>query len=589
MGSVNAPNRFTGVDNLTQDWLFNVTDAVGVGDIMWNAGSDVARPADKITAKGSTALNQAYLAARFVGLTQQAILAVETLATKRFTIRTEGKATFPCASATFTRGTIVGVDCAAGVCLANQVIALADQTVTTSGIGVVTKDYLTATTSVEIYFVARVGTMFQLLAQTSLASFLAADITGNDSSLAITGLAGTTSAGGAIPITGGAGDGTTNLGGAVSLTGGVGAVTGAGGAASLIGGSGGATSGAGGAVTITGGAGILTGVGGVLTGASGAGGTALTSGTGAAGGALSWTSGAGGGTVTGTAGASGTLTLASGAGGAASGAGTGGATTTSTGGAGAAITITAGAGGAASGAGTSGVGGAITLTGGASGTNAAGTGAAGGAITLVGGLGVGAAAGGAVAITSGAAGATGIAGAITITVGGATAGAGSNLTCTAGNGAGGTAAGGNVNLIPGTAVSTGVPGEFQVASTAGTMEATWQQSTVAAVPVSGANYVILLARRAWRVKACAIVCSSTSTVPTVDVQKDTGTTAPGSGTTVLTGVMTFSATANTVVLGTLVSTVATLTLAAGDRLTVKFAGTVGSIINAIVSVLLVPC
>ncbi len=98
-----------------------------------------------------------------------------------------------------------------------------------------------------------------------------------------------------------------------------------------------------------------------------------------------------------------------------------------------------------------------------------------------------------------------------------------------------------------------------------------------------------LARRAYRVKSAAVCCSSSSTVPTVDIKKDTGTTAPGSGSTLLTGVITFSGTANTVVTGTLISTVATLTLAAGDRLTVSFAGTVGSIVNATVSVLLVPC
>ncbi len=90
-------------------------------------------------------------------------------------------------------------------------------------------------------------------------------------------------------------------------------------------------------------------------------------------------------------------------------------------------------------------------------------------------------------------------------------------------------------------------------------------------------------------KAASCICSSTGTVPTVDVLKDTGTTAAGAGTSVLTGVMTFNTVAQTTVTGTVSSTVATITMAAGDRLSVKWGGTVGSITGALVSVTLVPC
>jgi hypothetical protein len=106
-------------------------------------------------------------------------------------------------------------------------------------------------------------------------SMTADDITGSDSSLAIAGMPGSSSAGGAIPITGGAGNGSGNAGGAVPTTGGAGAAHttgtgGAGGAISSTGGAGGtATSGTGGA----GGAAVFT---------SGAGGLASTSGTGGA-------------------------------------------------------------------------------------------------------------------------------------------------------------------------------------------------------------------------------------------------------------------------------------------------------------------
>jgi len=118
----------------------------------------------------------------------------------------------------------------------------------------------------------------------------ASDITGEDSSLAVTGLAGNAGAGGAIAGAGGAGDGNA-AGGAVSWTGGEGAGTGDGGAASLVGGQSGegasanggavvltggtavnATTGAGGAIAITGGAGpLLANAGGAVTIMSGAG------------------------------------------------------------------------------------------------------------------------------------------------------------------------------------------------------------------------------------------------------------------------------------------------------------------------------
>jgi len=248
-------------------------------------------------------------------------------------------------------------------------------------------------------------------------------------------------------------------------------------------------------------------------------------------------------------------------------------------GAGAAITQTGGA----SGAGATGNGGASSIIGGA----ALSTNGVGGAAVMTGGAGSGTQAGGAVTITSGAAGATGVAGAVNIAVGGATAGAGSSVTITGGNGAGGTAAGGNINLVPGTAVSTGIPGEIQVNSAAGLLSVGWQQFLSASVPVSGTSYPFFVATRAFRVKAVSVYASSTTT-PTVDIFKDTGTNAPGAGTSVLTGAISFSAVANTVVNGTVSTTIATVTLAAGDRLSAKWGSTVGALTGAVINVLLTP-
>lgn len=191
------------------------------------------------------------------------------------------------------------------------------------------------------------------------------DLLGNDASLGVAGKAGSSGAGGAIAMVGGAGDGAA-AGGAITAVGGA---------------SGAGATGNGGAVTATGGA------------------AASTNGTG---GAVSMTGGAGTGT-----GAGGAASLVGGAGGA-SGTGAGGA-----------VALTGGA----SSNGATGNGGAAAVTAGA----AISTNGTGGAASLVGGVGTGTGAGGAVTITSGASGgASGTAGAVAIDTGskaGGTAGA----------------------------------------------------------------------------------------------------------------------------------------------------------------------
>jgi predicted RecA/RadA family phage recombinase len=110
----------------------------------------------------------------------------------------------------------------------------------------------------------------------------ATGISGEDSTLTITGLAGTeTNNGGLVSVTAGAsGDGATGTGGAASLVGGAAASTnGAGGAASVTGGAGKGNQ-AGGAASVTGGVGGATGAGGAVAVTGGAGGS--TSGTGGA-------------------------------------------------------------------------------------------------------------------------------------------------------------------------------------------------------------------------------------------------------------------------------------------------------------------
>ncbi len=233
-------------------------------------------------------------------------------------------------------------------------------------------------------------------------------------------------------------------------------------------------------------------------------------------------------------------------------------------GVGGAASIAGGAGGL-----TSGAGGAASVTGG---VGTAGN-SAGGAAQLIGGAGQGSAAGGAVTITGGAGGATGVGGAVAITAGSPTAGAGSSVTITASAGAGGTNGGGVVNLVPGAAVSTGAPGVVQVNGNPGLI---CHAVSPAASPSTGST--IFIATRPMLIEQISAVYSTAAgAAGTIGVYHDTGTGTPGSGTDMLSANFNINTTINTVQAGTLTGTVATLTLAAGDRVSLVLAsGSYGS-------------
>ncbi len=175
-----------------------------------------------------------------------------------------------------------------------------------------------------------------------------------------------------------------------------------------------------------------------------------------------------------------------------------------------------------------------------------------------------------------------------IAVGAATAGNGSAATISGGNGAGGTASGGNVNLVPGTAVSTGIPGEVTVNSVAGTFEVSYTAPLMTtAVPATGTAQPIYIATRAVRLKRayCSVVTHGTS--ETISLTKDASAAAPGAGTAMLAAVMTPAAN-NTPVTQAASSTIATATLAAGDRISFLTGGTIGSAAGLTITMLLVP-
>jgi hypothetical protein len=75
---------------------------------------------------------------------------------------------------------------------------------------------------------------------------------------------------------------------------------------------------------------------------------------------------------------------------------------------------------------------------------------------------------------------------------------------------------------------------------------------------------------------------------TIMLTKDDGTEAPGAGDDLLTAGLDAKGTANTLQTGTLTATSAFLLLAAGDRLSLDFAGTVTSLAGVVVSVVLRP-
>lgn len=79
----------------------------------------------------------------------------------------------------------------------------------------------------------------------------------------------------------------------------------------------------------------------------------------------------------------------------------------------------------------------------------------------------------------------------------------------------------------------------------------------------------------------AVIGSDAGAV-TLQLEKLTSTTAPGSGTSLLTSALSLKATANTVQTGSLTTTLANINLAVGDRLALKLAGTPTSVANVTV-------
>lgn len=97
---------------------------------------------------------------------------------------------------------------------------------------------------------------------------------------------------------------------------------------------------------------------------------------------------------------------------------------------------------------------------------------------------------------------------------------------------------------------------------------------VNAGPLTASVTVFGPATRAYTVVGATAIWSVASTSVTLDITKDTGTTAPAGGSSILTGTVNTALTANT---ATPVVLAAATALAIGDRLSAKIAGTAGSL------------
>lgn len=106
-----------------------------------------------------------------------------------------------------------------------------------------------------------------------------------------------------------------------------------------------------------------------------------------------------------------------------------------------------------------------------------------------------------------------------------------------------------------------------------------------------ADQAFFVANRAYQVVAISEVHATAGNdagAVTLQVTKDTSTNAPGAGTDLLTNNSNagfdLKGTANTVQTGTLTATTTALQLAAGDRLSVDFAGTLTTLAGVVVTV-----
>ena len=103
-------------------------------------------------------------------------------------------------------------------------------------------------------------------------------------------------------------------------------------------------------------------------------------------------------------------------------------------------------------------------------------------------------------------------------------------------------------------------------------------SVSSAIFVADAAYQVTSVKCVWGVAGGAAAA--------LTVEKLTSTTAPGSGTALLTAAFDLTTTANTVGTGTLTATAADLLLASGDRLGAKLTGVLTGLVGCSLAIIL---
>lgn len=116
------------------------------------------------------------------------------------------------------------------------------------------------------------------------------------------------------------------------------------------------------------------------------------------------------------------------------------------------------------------------------------------------------------------------------------------------------------------------------------------QTKTLSFPLNALNIAVssalFIADEAYQITAVRAAWGVASVSATFNIEKLTGTTAPGSGTALLQSVIDTSTTANTVNTGTLTGTIGSLQLAVGDRVGVKIAGTITSLVGGVLTITL---
>lgn len=116
------------------------------------------------------------------------------------------------------------------------------------------------------------------------------------------------------------------------------------------------------------------------------------------------------------------------------------------------------------------------------------------------------------------------------------------------------------------------------------------QTKTLSFPLNALNIAVssalFIADEAYQITAVRGSWGVASVSMTFDIEKLTGTTAPGSGTSLLQSTINTAGTANTVNAGVLTGTTADLRLAVGDRLGIKIAGTITSLVGMVLTITL---